>query len=171
VLISEGSCGFENHVNEEDDKLKTCTIQKEDQKNILMIGGIQVFLPDSPIEVRACVVDAETEGGYPTETVKENEKMEQTLMFSQGEEEEHLAELLKIFSQEVETEMTATLESAIEEEEENMDFFDLYEELEALEKRVMVQSLHIQQAKLEEVGSMPAGEMEAIELPQEETKQ
>jgi hypothetical protein len=49
--------------------------------------------------------------------------------------------------------------------------------LEALERRVMVQILHIQQAKLEEgrgayqprekleeAGSMPAGEMEATEL-------
>jgi hypothetical protein len=26
VLISEYSCGFEDHVNEYDDKLKTCTI-------------------------------------------------------------------------------------------------------------------------------------------------
>jgi hypothetical protein len=58
--------------------------------------------------------------------------------------------LLKIFSQEAETEMTAALEPAAEEEADNMDFVDLYEELEALERRVMVQSLHIQQAKLEE---------------------
>jgi hypothetical protein len=81
VLISEDSCGFADHVNEDDDKLKTCTIQEEDQKSILMIGGIRVFLPDSPIEARACVADATTEGGQPTETVKEEEEMEQTLMF------------------------------------------------------------------------------------------
>jgi hypothetical protein len=65
-----------------------------------------------------------------------------------------------------------------------MDFADLCEELEALERRVMVQSLHIQQAKLEagsgtyqpgekleEAGSMPGGEMAAAELPQEEAEQ
>jgi hypothetical protein len=33
-----------------------------------------------------------------------------------------------------------------------MDFDDLYEELEALEKRLIFQSLHIQQIKLEEDG-------------------
>jgi hypothetical protein len=92
-------------------------------------------------------------------------------MFSQGEEEEHSTELLKIFSQEVETEMTAALESTVEEEADNMDFVDLYQELEALERRVMVQSLHIRQAKMEEVGSMPAGEMAVAELPQEEVEQ
>jgi hypothetical protein len=62
--------------------------------------------------------------------------------------------LLKIFSQEDETEMTAALEPTTEEEEEadNMDFVDLYQELESLEKRVIVQSLHIQQIKLETDG-------------------
>jgi hypothetical protein len=71
VLIGEESCGFADHVNEDDDKLKTCTIQKEDQKSILMIRGIQIFLPESPVEARACVVDAATEEGKPTETVME----------------------------------------------------------------------------------------------------
>jgi hypothetical protein len=75
--------------------------------------------------------------------------MEQTLMSTPTEGEEHSTELLKIFSQEAEQEMTAALEPAAEEEADNMDFVDLYEELEALERRVMVQSQHIQQAKLE----------------------
>jgi hypothetical protein len=46
---------FYSHVNEDDDKLKTCTIQKEDQRNLLMIGGIGIFLPLSPDEAKACV--------------------------------------------------------------------------------------------------------------------
>jgi hypothetical protein len=71
--------------------------------------------------------------------------------------------------------MTAALELAAEEEADNMDFVDLYEELEALERRVMVQSLHIQQVKLEtdggayqpeewleEVGDMPTQEMKKL---------
>jgi hypothetical protein len=103
VLGSEDSCGFVDHVNEDNDKLKNCTIQKEDQKSIMMIGGIRVFLPDSPIKARACVADAATERGQPTNTVKEEEEVEQTLMFAQGEEEEHSTELLKFFSQEAET--------------------------------------------------------------------
>jgi hypothetical protein len=31
MLVSRDSCGFADHVNEDDDKLKTCTIQEEDQ--------------------------------------------------------------------------------------------------------------------------------------------
>jgi hypothetical protein len=40
--------------------------------------------------------------------------------------------------------MTVALELTKEEEADNMDFVDLYAELEALERRVMVQILHIQ---------------------------
>jgi hypothetical protein len=32
VLIGEDSCGFADHMNEYDDKLKTFTIQEENQK-------------------------------------------------------------------------------------------------------------------------------------------
>jgi hypothetical protein len=39
--------------------------------------------------------------------------------------------------------MTAALESAVEEEVDSMDFADLYQKFEALERRVMVQSLQI----------------------------
>jgi hypothetical protein len=87
--------------------------------------------------------------------------------------DEHSTEWLKIFSQEAETEMTATLKPAAEEEADNTDFVDLCKELEALERRVMVQGFHIQQdkleegsgayhpqEKLEEAESMPAEEMD-----------
>jgi hypothetical protein len=50
-------------------------IEKEDQKSILMIGGIKVFLPYSPVEARVCVANAATTEGQPTVTVKEMEKM------------------------------------------------------------------------------------------------
>jgi hypothetical protein len=144
----------ESLMNSEESSDQQGVLTGEDQKSILMIGGIRVFLPHSPVEARECVADAATEERQPTETVME-EEMEQTLMFSQGEEEEHSTEWLKIFSQEAEQEITAVLEAAEEEEEEeeeadNMDFVGLCEELEALERRVMVQNLHIQQAKLEE---------------------
>jgi hypothetical protein len=62
VLMDEDSCGFADHVNEYDEKLNTLTIQEEDQRSILIIGGIQIFLPDSPVEARACVADATREG-------------------------------------------------------------------------------------------------------------
>jgi hypothetical protein len=125
----------------------------EDHKRILMIGGIQVFLPHSPVEASEGVANGATRGGQPTETVKEEEEMEQTLTFPQEAENEHSTKWLKILSQEVGQEITVVLETVEEEEEEeeanNMDFATLCEELETLERRVMVQSLHIQQAKLE----------------------
>jgi hypothetical protein len=37
-------------------------LMEEDQKYILIIGGIEVFLPHSPIEARACVASETTEG-------------------------------------------------------------------------------------------------------------
>jgi hypothetical protein len=62
---------------------------------------------------------------------------------------EHSTELLKIFSQEAEREITTALEPTTEEEDDNIDFVELYEELESLERRIDIQSRHIQQIKLE----------------------
>jgi hypothetical protein len=79
-------------------------------------------------------------------TIIEEEEKEQTLTFAPTEGEEHSVELLKIFCQEAEQEMTAALELAEEEEAESdsMDFAYMYAKMEALERRVMVQILHIQ---------------------------
>jgi hypothetical protein len=62
--------------------------------------------------------------------------------------------------------MTAALEPAAEEEADNMDLVDLYEELEALERRVMVQIFHIQQVKLETDGGayQPGEKLEEVGL-------
>jgi len=125
---------------------------EEDHKYILIIGGIEIFLPRTPVEVRECVFDATIEEGKTTMTIIDEEEEDQTLTFAQAEGDENSVELLEIFSQEVEWEMVAVLELTKEEEEYNMDFVDLCEELESLERRVMVQSLHIQQAKLEADG-------------------
>jgi hypothetical protein len=64
-MIGEDSCGFEDHVNEDNEKLNTSIIEEKDQRIILIVGGIQIFLPDSPIEARACVAYATTEEGQP----------------------------------------------------------------------------------------------------------
>jgi hypothetical protein len=32
-------------VNEDDEKLKTSTIKEKDQRRILIIGGVEIFLP------------------------------------------------------------------------------------------------------------------------------
>jgi hypothetical protein len=105
-------------MNSEESSDQQGVLTGENQKSILMIGGIRVFLPSSPVEARACVADATTEERQPTETVME-EEVEQTLMFSQGEKDERSTEWLKIFSQEAETEMTAALKPAAEEEADN----------------------------------------------------
>jgi hypothetical protein len=92
--------------------------------------------------------------------------------------------IAQIFSQEAEQEVTAVLEAAEaeEEEEDNIDFVGLCEELESLERRVTVQSMHIQQIRLEtegeyqpkeqleEAGDMPAGELAATKLSKEEAE-
>jgi hypothetical protein len=64
-------------------------------------------------------------------------------MSTPTEGDEHSREWLKIFSQEAEQEMSIALESTTEEETNSMDFVELYEELESLDIRVMVQSLNI----------------------------
>jgi hypothetical protein len=143
VFIGEYSYGFANHVNEDDEKLNTFTIQEEDQRSILIIGGIKRFLPNNQVEANACDESVAEEERQPTETVKE-EEMEQTLMCMPIEGDEHSKECLKIFSQEVEQEMIVALKPATEEEIDSMDFPDLYEELESLERRVMVKIFHIQ---------------------------
>jgi hypothetical protein len=53
VLIGEDSCGFVDHVNEDDEKLNTLTIKEEDQRSILIIGGIKTFLPNNQVEASA----------------------------------------------------------------------------------------------------------------------
>jgi hypothetical protein len=70
-------------------------------------------------------------------------------MTTPAEGEVNSAELLKIFIQEPEHEMIVALELTEEEEADNMDIANLYAELEAIERRVMVQKFHIQQVKLE----------------------
>jgi hypothetical protein len=46
--------------------------EEEDQRNLLMIGGIQIFLPFSQGEAEICVADAATtEAGQLAETVRE----------------------------------------------------------------------------------------------------
>jgi hypothetical protein len=73
------------------------------------------------------------------------EEKEQMLMFSQVDEKEHHSkEWIKIFSQEVEQEITAELKPTTEKEADNIDFVNLYEELESPERRVIVQSKDIQ---------------------------
>jgi hypothetical protein len=60
-------------------------LEKEDQRNLLIIGGIEIFLPLSPVEAKTCVADAATAEGQPAETVME-EEVEQMIEAAQEEE-------------------------------------------------------------------------------------
>jgi hypothetical protein len=88
-------------VNEDDDKLQTFTIREVDLKILIMIGGIDIFLPLAQEEAEICVADAATTGGQLDETIAEG--LEQIPKAAQAEKEnEHFEECLNAFSQEVE---------------------------------------------------------------------
>jgi hypothetical protein len=74
VMIDEDSCGFTYHVKEDDEKLNTPIAEEEDQRCILIIGGIEIFLPSNPAKARACVAYVMIEETNPTVTVKGEEK-------------------------------------------------------------------------------------------------
>jgi hypothetical protein len=59
VLIDEHSCGFADQVNEDDEKLNTPIAAEEDQRCVLIVGGIQIFLPNSPTETNTRVAHEE----------------------------------------------------------------------------------------------------------------
>jgi hypothetical protein len=64
-------------------------------------------------------------------------------------DDEHSEEWLDIFSREAENTAARELAAADEEDTDNICFADLWEQIEALEERVKVQGMHIQQVKLE----------------------
>jgi hypothetical protein len=66
----EYSCGIESHVNEDDEDLNTSITEEEDHRSVLVIGGIEIFLPRSQGEASICVADATTKG-QQVETVIE----------------------------------------------------------------------------------------------------
>jgi hypothetical protein len=109
-------------------------IEKEDQKSILMIGGIKVFLPSSRVEADAQDEGAAEEEGQPTETVTK-EELGQTSgdTPAEGEEDEHSEEWLKDFSQVAETKTPATLKLRTEEEHADKMLTPWEMELEMLE--------------------------------------
>jgi hypothetical protein len=60
-------------VNEDDEKLNTSIIEEEDQRSILIIGGIKEFLTSNQVEASAHDESATTEERKLAETVKEEE--------------------------------------------------------------------------------------------------
>jgi coenzyme F420-reducing hydrogenase beta subunit len=77
--------------------------KEEDLRDLLMIGGIQVFLPLAQEEAEICVADAATTEEQSVVTIRER-RLEQIFEAAQEEEEkenEHSEEWLNIFSQEL----------------------------------------------------------------------
>jgi hypothetical protein len=97
---------YNSLMNSEESSDQQEELIEEDQKRILMIGGIKVFLPYSPVEASMCVVDAATTERQLVVTVEE---MEQILEATQVEEKEHSKEWLEIFIQEYEAEIVVAL--------------------------------------------------------------
>jgi hypothetical protein len=72
--------------------------EDEDKKDILMIGGISIFLPFSPEEEKNCITDAAISEEQSVVTVKQ--ELEQMVKTAQEDEEnEHSKERLNYFSQ------------------------------------------------------------------------
>jgi hypothetical protein len=91
--------------------------EKEDQRNLLMIGGIEIFLPHSPREAKTCVADTTTTKRQPTVNFVKKEG-EKKLMFIPSEEgKENSEEWHHSFSQEAETKKIATTLKLTTEEE------------------------------------------------------
>jgi hypothetical protein len=138
------------------DQQMQLTEEEEHQDGILMIGGIEVFLPSAQEEAENSVVDGATAEQSQLEmTVRKERKLEQvgeTAQAQLGAEEEdgeHSEEWLSIFSQEAENTARRELATTDEEDTNNICFVDLWGHIEALEEKVKVQGMHIQQAKLE----------------------
>jgi hypothetical protein len=100
------------------------------------------------------------------------------------EKDEYSEEWINIFSQEDEKTVALKLAEAEEEEVDNMRIVDLWEQIETLERRVEVHSMHIQwmrletdggdfhtEEQLEEARDIPAREMVVAALSDEEAEQ
>jgi hypothetical protein len=94
--------------------------EEEDLRDLLMIGGIQVFLPFSQGKVEVCVVEgATTEAEQSVVTVRKEEELEQTLEAAQEEGgNEHSEEWINDFGQGAEKKEVATLKIAAKEDKE-----------------------------------------------------
>jgi hypothetical protein len=66
------SCGAASHVNEYDEKLQTSTIEEKDRGSILIIVGVEIFLPSGRGEASTDVANAT--GRHQDETSMEKEE-------------------------------------------------------------------------------------------------
>jgi hypothetical protein len=116
--------------------------KEEDQRNILIIGGINIFLPSSLIEANAHDEGATEERQSSKSVMKEEHDHKLASVEEMREEEEHSAELIKIFNKGDEQEITAELGPETEERAaDNMDLVDLYEKFETLIERKLSEEI------------------------------
>jgi hypothetical protein len=54
----EDACETTSRVNEDDEKLNSSTAEERDQRSVLVIRGIEIFLPSSRGEASTDVADA-----------------------------------------------------------------------------------------------------------------
>jgi hypothetical protein len=93
---------------------------EEDQDDLLMIGGIGIFLPCAQEEAENCVA-VDKRKLELTMTVRKEDELEQTLGAAQaeeGKESEHSEECLSIFSQGAEKQEAVALKLAAKEAKE-----------------------------------------------------
>jgi hypothetical protein len=88
----EDSCGVAYHVNEHRERLNNSIVKEEDQRSILIIGGIKIFLPIMLAEASAQVVGAVEAKIQSAKTVIEEK--EKILNSTLAEEEQHTSEFL-----------------------------------------------------------------------------
>jgi len=89
----EDSHGIMSHVNEDDEKLKKSITKEEGQRDILIIGGVEIFLPSDHLEVSIDV--ASVTERQPAETMMEEK--EQILRPIPTEGDEHSKKILDVF--------------------------------------------------------------------------
>jgi hypothetical protein len=69
-------------------------LMEEDQRSILIIEGIQIFMPIIPRESSAQILGAVEEKGQPDVSVIKEEENEHTLMSTLVEKEDHTVNML-----------------------------------------------------------------------------
>jgi hypothetical protein len=116
VLIDEDSCGFADHVNEDDEKLNTPIAVEEGQRCVMIIGGIQIFMPNSLAEANTSVAHEEVVQQESKKEAMEPNDFEDNCVYDAGAaEERQLARTVK------EEEKEQILMSTPTEKEENSD--------------------------------------------------
>jgi hypothetical protein len=147
----EDSCRAASRVNEDDDKLETFITEEKDQRCILVIGGVEIFLPSSRGEASTDVADA-TEG-QQVETVMEEEEQ---ILKSVPTEEEHPVELLTQWEMEL---------KALE------DWLDSLEPEGGFHEIAMPEETYQHELQLEKDGIEPAEELTGVSLSEEVVEQ